>query len=172
MLEQFSPAKEILRALGLTILEKEGYEADDFLGTFANKAKQNGKEAYILTGDRDALQLIDENITVLLAANSETIHFDTNEFVRRYGVSPTQFVDVKALMGDKSDNIPGVSGIGEKGALKLIGEFGTLEQLYAQLEETDKISEKQKDKLRADKRALFVADAGTHRHLHTRNNRT
>lgn len=157
LLEQFSPAKEILRALGLTILEKEGYEADDFLGTFANKAKQSGKEAYILTGDRDALQLIDENITVLLAANSETIHFDTNEFVRRYGISPAQFVDVKALMGDKSDNIPGVSGIGEKGALKLIGEFGTLEQLYAQLEETDKISEKQKDKLRTDKARAFLS---------------
>ena len=105
--QQVPLMKEMLAAMGVCTIEMEGYEADDFLGTFANKAKQNGKEAYILTGDRDALQLIDENITVLLAANSETIHFDTNEFVRRYGVSPTQFVDVKALMGDKSDNIPG-----------------------------------------------------------------
>ncbi len=157
LLEQFAPAKAVLRALGLTILEKEGYEADDFLGTFAKEAKQNGKEAYILTGDRDALQLIDENITVLLAANSETIYFDMAEFTHRYGVTPGQFVDVKALMGDKSDNIPGVSGIGEKGALKLIGEFGTLEQLYASLDETDKISEKQKEKLRADKERAFLS---------------
>lgn len=157
LLEQFAPAKEVLHALGLTILEKEGYEADDFLGTFAKEAKQNGKEAYILTGDRDALQLIDENITVLLAANSETIYFDMAEFTHRYGVTPGQFVDVKALMGDKSDNIPGVSGIGEKGALKLIGEFGTLDQLYASLDETDKISEKQKEKLRTDKERAFLS---------------
>ncbi len=157
LLEQFAPAKAVLRALGLTILEKEGYEADDFLGTFAKEAKQHGKEAYILTGDRDALQLIDENITVLLAANSETIYFDMAEFTHKYGVTPGQFVDVKALMGDKSDNIPGVSGIGEKGALKLIGEFGTLEQLYASLDKTDKISEKQKERLRADKERAFLS---------------
>ena len=125
LLEQFAPAKEVLRAMGFTVVEKEGFEADDLIGTLANAAAEAGKEAYILTGDRDALQLIRDNITVLLATNTETIHFDRAAFVEHYGVSPEQFVDVKAIMGDKSDNIPGVAGIGEKGALKLIADFGS-----------------------------------------------
>ena len=157
LLMQFAPAKEILRAMGLTVVEKEGYEADDIIGTLANRAADNKIKAFVLTGDRDSLQLIGEDITVLLATNTETINFDRAEFVSHYGVEPTQFVDVKAIMGDKSDNIPGVTGIGEKGALKLISDFGSLENIYAELDATDKISEKQKEKLRADKENAFLS---------------
>ncbi len=157
LLMQFAPAKDILRAMGLTIVEKEGYEADDIIGTLAHAAADEGKKAFVLTGDRDSLQLIGDNVTVLLCTNAETINFDRTEFVSHYGVEPTQFVDVKAIMGDKSDNIPGVAGIGEKGALKLISDFGTLENIYAELDATDKISEKQKDKLRADKENAFLS---------------
>ena len=157
LLEQFPVAKDVLRALGLTVVEKEGYEADDIIGTLAHKGAKEGISSYVLTGDRDALQLIGENVTVLLATNNDTINFDTPAFVEHYGVLPSQFVDVKALMGDKSDNIPGVMGIGEKGALKFISEFGTLEGLYDSLEETDKISEKQKEKLRADRDNAFLS---------------
>lgn len=157
LLMQFPFAKDILRAMGLTVVEKEGYEADDIIGTLANKAANAGISAYVLTGDRDSLQLISDSITVLLCTNTETINFDRSEFVNHYGVEPTQFVDVKAIMGDKSDNIPGVAGIGEKGALKLISDFGTLESIYSELDSTDKISEKQKDKLRADKDNAFLS---------------
>ncbi len=157
LLEQIAPAKEVLRAMGFTFVEKEGYEADDIIGTLASEAAKAGKDAYVLTGDRDALQLIGNGVTVLLATNTETVHFDRAAFVEHYGVEPSQFVDVKAIMGDKSDNIPGVAGIGEKGALKLIGEFGTLEQLYTALEATDTISEKQKEKLRADHDNAFLS---------------
>ncbi len=157
LLEQFAPAKEVLAAMGFTIVEQEGYEADDIIGTLANAAAKEGKEAYVLTGDRDSLQLIGDGVTVLLATNTETIHFDRAAFVEHYGVEPSQFVDVKAIMGDKSDNIPGVSGIGEKGALKFISEFGTLENLYAELEATDKISAKQKEKLTYDRDNAFLS---------------
>ena len=157
LLEQFAPAKDVLRAMGFTIVEKEGYEADDIIGTLASAAAKEGKQAYVLTGDRDSLQLIGDGVTVLLATNTDTVNFDRAAFVEHYGVEPSQFVDVKAIMGDKSDNIPGVAGIGEKGALKFISEFGTLEKLYEALESTDKISEKQKEKLRADRDNAFLS---------------
>lgn len=157
LLEQFAPAKEVLRAMGFTIVEKEGYEADDLIGTLAKQGADAGIDSYVLTGDRDSLQLIGDRVTVLLATTGDTVHFDRAAFVEHYGVDPTQFVDVKALMGDKSDNIPGVNGIGEKGALKFISEFGNLETLYAELESTDKISEKQKEKLRADRDNAFLS---------------
>ncbi len=134
---QFPYAKDICRAMGFTILEKEGYEADDILGTLAHMAYNIGDtEAYILTGDRDSLQLISEDgkIKVLLAGNSETALIDENKFKEKYGVSSTVFVDVKALMGDSSDNIPGVPGIGEKTALKLISENGSLSGVYENIE--------------------------------------
>jgi len=127
--EQLPYAKQIVNILGLTVLEKEGYEADDILGTLAALADAE-TESYILTGDRDSLQLINDKTTVLLATNNEPITFNRAAFVEKYGVQPEQFVDVKALMGDSSDNIPGVAGIGEKTALKLISEFGSLDALY------------------------------------------
>ena len=117
---QMPLAKETAAALGFTCLELAGYEADDILGTLAKMAEKEGVEAYILTGDRDALQLISDRVHVLLVTNTDTIDFDKARFFEKYGVDSTQFVDVKALMGDSSDKIPGVPGIGEKTAEKII----------------------------------------------------
>ncbi|MBQ7294302.1 MAG: DNA polymerase I [Clostridia bacterium] len=133
LLEQIPYAKDCLKALGFNVLELAGYEADDILGTLAKMAEKEDCEAYVLTGDRDSLQLISEKTTVLLATNADTVTMNTDAFVEKYGVLPSQFVDVKALMGDSSDNIPGVPGIGEKTALKFISEYGTLEKLYEAL---------------------------------------
>ena len=127
---QFPVAKELLLAMGYHVLSLEGYEADDILGTLAAMAAGEGAEAYLLTGDRDALQLITEDVHVLLATNTETVDMDETKFFEKYGVPSSVFVDVKALMGDSSDNIPGVPGIGEKTALKLIAEYGSIDGVY------------------------------------------
>ena len=131
---QLEPAKDCLRAMGALVLTKEGFEADDILGTLAAMAEKEDVTTYIVTGDRDSLQLITEKTNVVLATNTEPLLFDTAAFLEKYGVLPTQFVDVKALMGDSSDNIPGVPGIGEKTALKLIAEYGSLDGVYEGLE--------------------------------------
>ena len=124
-------AYDCLCALGARCLEKEGFEADDILGTLAAMGEAEGDtEVYILTGDRDALQLISPKTRIILATNTEPLLFDEAAFTEKYGVAPSQFVDVKALMGDSSDNIPGVKGIGEKTAFKLIAEYGSLDEIY------------------------------------------
>ncbi len=133
LIAQMPAAKELAAALGFTCLEKEGFEADDILGTLAALAENEDAEAYILTGDRDALQLISDRVHVLLVTNTETVDFDKTRFFEKYGVDSTQFVDVKALMGDSSDHIPGVPGIGEKTALKLIADHGSLDGVYQDL---------------------------------------
>lgn len=127
---QLPYAKKAMQSLGFKVLELEGYEADDLLGTMANIGEKSGAMVYILTGDRDSLQLIDDNVNVLLAGTGETKLFDKTAFAEKYGIDPSSFVDVKALMGDSSDNIPGVAGIGEKTALKLISKCGSLDSVY------------------------------------------
>ena len=128
-------AYDCLSALGAHCLEKEGFEADDILGTLAAMGEAEGDtEVYILTGDRDALQLISPKTRIILATNTEPLLFDEAAFTEKYGVAPSQFVDVKALMGDSSDNIPGVKGIGEKTAFKLIAEYGSLDEIYKDTE--------------------------------------
>ena len=156
LLTQFPWAKKCCEAMGLRVLEKEGWEADDILGTLADKAEKDGDLAYILTGDRDSLQLISDSTTVLLAANTDTLRFDRAAFNEKYGVEPEVFVDVKALMGDSSDNIPGVPGIGEKTALKLISEFGTLDGLYEQFEDSA-LSDGVKKKLREGRDSAYLS---------------
>ena len=134
LLTQMPEAKKLAAALGFTPVEIEGFEADDILGTVAAMAEKSpDTEAYILTGDRDALQLISPRVHVLLVTNTETIDYTPDKFFEKYGVTSAQFVDVKALMGDSSDNIPGVPGIGEKTALKLIADYGSLDGVYEQL---------------------------------------
>ena len=132
--EQLPVAKEILRAFGYTVLEREGYEADDILGTLAAMCEREGAEAYLMTGDRDALQLISPSVRVLLATNHETETMDEAAFLAKYGVPASAYVDVKALMGDASDKIPGVPGIGEKTAFALIARFGSLDGVYENLD--------------------------------------
>ena len=135
LVKQFPVAKDICRALGILVLELAGYEADDILGTLAKMAEDSGDvEAYVLTGDRDSLQLISKKTMVLLATNTETVTFDEAAFIEKYGVRADQYVDVKSLMGDSADNIPGVPGIGEKTAFKLIAEQGSLDGIYANID--------------------------------------
>lgn len=131
--QQLPVAKELLAAMGFHVLEKEGYEADDILGTVSAMCERQEIPCYLMTGDRDALQLISDTTHILLATNTETVDTDRAAFREKYGVEPEQFVDVKALMGDSSDNIPGVPGIGEKTALKLIASYGSLDGVYAAL---------------------------------------
>ena len=133
--EQMPASRPLAEAMGLRVLDCPGYEADDILGTLVNMAEKLGEpcEAYVLTGDKDSLQLISTSSHVLLAGNNETKLMDEAAFMEKYGVRPDQFVDVKALMGDSSDHIPGVPGIGEKTALKLIAEYGSLDAIYEAL---------------------------------------
>ena len=156
LLAQMPLAKEVAAALGFTCLELEGYEADDILGTLSAMAEREGCEAYVLTGDRDALQLISDRVHVLLCTNTETVDFTKERFFEKYGVDPTQFVDVKALMGDSSDNIPGVPGIGEKTALKLIAEFGSLDGIYEKLPEA-KHTPSVRSKLEGGKDSAYIS---------------
>ncbi len=125
--------KEILAYLGVKTLECEGFEADDILGTLS-EIFGDGDECVILTGDRDSLQLVSESCTVRLATNRETVVYTPDKFREDYGLEPIQLIELKALMGDSSDNISGVKGIGEKTAAALIKEQGNVEQLYENLE--------------------------------------
>ena len=125
--------KEILADLGVKTLECEGFEADDILGTLSG-IFGNGDECVILTGDRDSLQLVSESCTVRLATNRETVVYTPDKFREDYGLEPIQLIELKALMGDSSDNISGVKGIGEKTAAALIKEQGSVEQLYENLD--------------------------------------
>ena len=139
--EQFPLVKEMLNLLGINIYELDGFEADDIIGTAAKEASKNGMEVYIVTGDKDALQLADDNINVIITKKgvSETAEYNKEAFIKEFEVTPTQFIDVKGLMGDKSDNIPGVPGVGEKTAFKLIKEYGSVEEV---LKNIDNISGK------------------------------
>ncbi len=130
LISQFEPIKVFCRALNYAVFEKPGFEADDLLGTLARRGSEDGFEVYIVTSDKDALQLVGGNVRVL-NPTKESLIYDTEGVRRRFdGLGPEKVVDVMALMGDASDNIPGVAGIGEKTAVKLIKEFGSVENLY------------------------------------------
>lgn len=158
LLSQFDDAKECLRLMGLSVLELPGYEADDIQGTVATMAHSASEqtEAYILTGDRDLLQLIDDKISVLLVKTNDTVCMKTEQFVDTYGILPSQFVDMKALMGDSSDNIPGVAGVGEKTAANLIKAFSTLDGIYENIESKE-ISKGVREKLIRDKDNAYLS---------------
>ncbi|MCI8554807.1 MAG: DNA polymerase I [Clostridiales bacterium] len=135
--QQMPLLKELLTLLGVTVVETEGYEADDILGTLAAAAERAGGECFIATGDRDALQLVDEKVSVLLTATKmgrpETTLYDPAAIREKYGLEPARLIDLKALMGDASDRIPGVPGVGEKTALDLLHRFGSLDGVYENL---------------------------------------
>ena len=131
--QQMPYAKECVKLLGFNLVELEGYEADDIIGT-VSRMTDNDVHSFILTGDRDSLQLINDNTSVILVKTKEDVVYNSEAFIKEYGVTPTQYIDVKAIMGDSSDNIPGVAGIGEKGAFKLISEYGSLDNIYANYE--------------------------------------
>ncbi len=159
LIEQFPTLKELLGYLGFTVVEKPGYEADDILGTLSAAC---GKDdfCYIATGDRDSLQLVRDNVNVLLATTkmgkSTTVKYDTEKIREVYGVTPEQLIDIKAIQGDTSDNIPGVAGIGEKGAAELIQKFGSIENIYENLSDLD-IKPGMKVKLETSKDNAFLS---------------
>ncbi len=136
---QMNRIKELVSAFNIPVFELEGYEADDILGTLSRQAAEQGIETIIVTGDTDAFQLIDENTKVYTSGRqfSDTKLYDEAAIVERYGLKPGQLVDFKSLTGDKSDNIPGVAGIGEKTAAQLLQKYGTLEGIYEHLDEID-----------------------------------
>ena len=132
--QQMPLIKQLLGLLGIKTVECEGYEADDILGTLSKAAADSGNECFILTGDRDSFQLVSDKVTVRLAGTKETKIYTPARIMEEYGVTPRQMIEVKALMGDTSDNISGVKGIGEKTALNLIQQAGSVEALYADLD--------------------------------------
>lgn len=154
---QIDRIKQIIRAMNIPILELEGYEADDVLGTVARQAEPLGVPSHIITGDRDLLQLVDENTRVELPARRGNLQpevYDPEKVTEYFGVRPSQVVDWKALVGDTSDNIPGVRGIGKKTATKLLNEYETLENIYANI---DQIKGALQKKLIAGKEAAFLS---------------
>ncbi|MEE1244364.1 MAG: DNA polymerase I [Acutalibacteraceae bacterium] len=152
--------KEWLTLAGYTCVECEGYEADDILGTLAYSLEQSGDECVISTGDRDSLQLISDKTRVLLAATKmgkpEIINYDKQALFEKYGLTPPEMIELKALMGDSSDNIPGVAGVGEKTATDLISRFHSIDYIYENLETLD-IKDGVKNKLSAGKESAFLS---------------
>lgn len=157
---QLDGAKKAAQCLGLHLLSLEGYEADDILGTASKLAETDTKtdyDCYIMTGDRDSFQLVGEKSFVLLCTNSDTILYDKEKIAETYGgLSPSQLIDLKALMGDSSDNIPGVAGIGEKTAVKLLCEFSSLDNLYENFENSS-LSNGIKEKLKKDREMAYTS---------------
>ncbi|MBN1039316.1 DNA polymerase I [Clostridium botulinum] len=135
--EQFPIIKELLKYMGIKTFEIDGFEADDIIGTISKFGEENDMEVYVVTGDKDALQLASEKTKVVITKKgvTETAIYDYKAFMDEFEITPTQFIDVKGLMGDKSDNIPGVPGVGEKTAFKLIKEYGTLEDVLKHIPE-------------------------------------
>ena len=134
--QQFPIIREILDAMNITILEMQEYEADDIAGTLAKMGEQKDLDVILVTGDRDYLQLASDKTKVLITRKgiTELEIFDREKIISEYGIEPKQFIDLKGLMGDKSDNIPGVPGIGEKTGLKLIREYGCIENVYKDID--------------------------------------
>lgn len=153
---QFGILKDLLSSMNVNYLELDEYEADDIIGTIAKLAQKEGFEVDIFTGDRDYLQLVDDNILVYLTKKgiSEIKLMNTESILEEYDISPKQLIDVKALQGDSSDNIPGVKGVGEKTALKLIQEYGNLENLY---ENIDNLKGKLKENLVNEKDKAYLS---------------
>ena len=155
--------KDILRDMNITIIEKEGYEADDVLGTLSKRAEKEGINVTILSGDRDTFQLTSDNICVRIPrtkmGKTEVEDFDRNKIKEVYGLEPIQLIEVKGLQGDASDNIPGVPGIGEKTALSLIQTYGTIENIYEELKngKAETIKGKTREKMIENKDLAFLS---------------
>ena len=158
--QQLQPLKDLLTLLGYTIITKEGYEADDILGTLSHTCKVNGDECVLATGDRDSLQLINDKVTVRLASTkggkANAILYDEKKIMEDYGVTPRQLIEIKAIQGDSSDCIPGIPGIGPKGAGDLIQRFNNLDYIYENLDTID-IKDGMRKKLRENKDSAYMS---------------
>ena len=165
--EQMPLIKLILEAMNIDIVQKEGYEGDDILGTLAKYGEKQGLDVTILSGDRDTFQLTTDKVTVRIprtkAGKTETEDYTREKVLEEYGIEPKDLIEVKGLQGDTSDNIPGVPGIGPKTAINLIKKYKTIENLYKQIEEgTDDLKGKQKENIIANKeKAILSKKLGT-----------
>lgn len=154
--------KDVLRAMNITIIEKEGYEADDVLGTLSRIGENSDLDVVLLTGDRDSFQLATDKVSIYIprtkAGKTETEIFNRDKVLEVYGVEPKQMIEVKGLQGDTSDNIPGVPGIGEKTALSLVKKYGTIDHLYECVENnTDDLKGKQREKIAENKELAMLS---------------
>ncbi len=156
MRSQMERVRQVVETLGIPVFEQEGYEADDLLGTLTRQAGEQGVDTLIVTGDMDLLQLVDEHTRVLTSRwrFSDTVTYDLEGVKQRYRLPPAQLVDLKAMMGDKSDNIPGVRGVGEKTAVKLLQRYDSLEAIY---EHMDEIQARFRNKLEAGRDMAFLS---------------
>ena len=150
--EQMPIIKEVLRAMNIDIIEMEGYEADDILGTLSCYGEAQNLNVTILSGDRDTFQLATDRVTIRIphtkGGKTETEEYNREKIIEKYGLEPKQLIEVKGLQGDASDNIPGVPGVGEKTALKLVQKYGSIENLYKKIEEgQDDLKGKQREKI-------------------------
>ena len=150
--EQMPIIKEVLRAMNIDIIEMEGYEADDILGTLSCYGEAQNLNVTILSGDRDTFQLATDRVTIRIphtkGGKTETDEYNREKIIEKYGLEPKQLIEVKGLQGDASDNIPGVPGVGEKTALKLVQKYGSIENLYKKIEEgQDDLKGKQREKI-------------------------
>ena len=154
--EQFEPLKDLLDKFNIHRLEIDGYEADDIIGTVSKIAEDNGFKVYIVTGDKDAIQLASNKTTTLITKKGvgKVEEYDYDSVIEKYEMTPTQFIDLKGLMGDKSDNIPGVPGIGEKTGIKLIKEFSSIEGIFDNI---DSIKGSTKKKLEENKELAIMS---------------
>lgn len=160
--QQLPIIKEVLEAMNIKIIEMPGYEADDILGTLAKSSEKQGLEVTLLTGDRDSFQLATNNTIIRIprtkGGKTETEDFDKNKIIEVYGVEPKQLIEVKGLMGDTSDNIPGVPGVGEKTALNLIKDYGSIDEIYSKLERGEPIAKgKLKENLDNNKELAYLS---------------
>ena len=153
---QMPPLKELLKLLGYKIVTCEGYEADDILGTFASACENSGDECVIATGDRDSLQLVSDKTSVHLCTNRDDILYTPEKIMEDYGVTPLELIEIKAIQGDSSDNIPGVAGIGPKGAGDLIKKYHTVEYIYKHIDELD-IKDGVRNKLKNSKENAILS---------------
>ena len=157
---QVEPLKELLKLLGYKLVSLEGYEADDILGTFAKNSSLKNYECVIATGDRDSFQLISDSVSVRFASTKQGTAsaeiYDKKRIMEEYGVEPRQLIDIKAIQGDTSDNIPGVAGIGPKGAADLISRFTNLDNIYENIDTID-IKEGIRNKLKSDKENAYLS---------------
>ena len=158
---QMQPLKNVLDKMNIDRKEIEGYEADDILGTLSLEGQENGYKVYIVTGDKDAIQLASDDTTVLITKKgiAEVEEYNTETVMERYGLTPSQFIDLKGLMGDKSDNIPGIPGVGEKTGIKLLTKYGSVEGV---LDNIDQLKGAQKKKVEENqKEAIMSKDLAT-----------
>lgn len=155
LIQQFPLLKEFCNIAGIPYIEADGYEADDIIGSLCSHAKNYGFIAYAVSGDKDLFQLLEKGVKIIYVSNKGLLNFEAKDLAEKYdGLKPEQVIDFKALQGDASDNIPGVPGIGEKTAIKLLSSYGSLDGIYQNIND---IQGKMKEKLESNKDKAYLS---------------